>query len=252
MALHDDVAKLAQARRLTDELQGVSKAKIREVLGKLDLAGNPDVIDAVFALLDDQTASWFSKPPKGARFCDGATTAHLACHVGILQRGGTKLDREGRDYWIKPLRQLGGIEPITLNDGEFIAGHVKAKSPNSCYRLDRSLAEVLKAGADEWPKMLGEWASEDAARIRQQFQAQAAEAAHLSVDHGHSDLIRASIDTYAKRFLPGYQVVYVDDGDGDRITDSDRERFKEAGVAIHLEDGMPDVLLWNPSSEKLG
>lgn len=73
MALHDDVAKLAQARRLTDELQGVSKAKIREVLGKLDLAGNPDVIDAVFALLDDQTASWFSKPPKGARFCDGAT-----------------------------------------------------------------------------------------------------------------------------------------------------------------------------------
>lgn len=161
------------------------------------------------------------------------------------------MDREGRDYWIKPLRQLGGIEPITLNDGEFIAGHVKAKSPNSCYRLDRSLAEVLKAGADEWPKMLGEWASEDAARIRQQFQAQAAEAAHLSVDHGHSDLIRASIDTYAKRFLPGYQVVYVDDGDGDRITDSDRERFKEAGVAIHLEDGMPDVLLWNPSSEKL-
>jgi hypothetical protein len=55
--------------------------------------------------------------------------------------------------------------------------------------------------------------SKDAARARREFQAQAAEAARQLVDSGHSDLIQASINVYAARFLPGYQVIYVDDGD---------------------------------------
>ncbi|MCB1529707.1 MAG: hypothetical protein H6853_03690 [Rhodospirillales bacterium] len=131
--LHDDVAALRERTGGTpDEFQGVSKDRIRDVLTYLHLGTNADLVDGVFALLDDQTDSWFPKPPKDAKITDGATTAHLGCHIGILQRGGMKLDREGRDYWIKPLRELGGIEAITLMDGEFISGHVKAKSPNSC------------------------------------------------------------------------------------------------------------------------
>ena len=120
MALHDDVAKMRAERlkktgvAVPNALQGVTKAKIKAVLGKLALGDNADLIDGVFALLDNETDSWFTKAPKGTKFSDGATTAHLACHVGILQRGGGKLDREGRDYWIKPLRELGGIEPVAL------------------------------------------------------------------------------------------------------------------------------------------
>lgn len=257
MALHDEVAKLRAARTknggasVPDALQGVSKDRIRQVLGRLDLGDNADLVDGVFALLDDETESWFARPPAQARFCDGATTAHLACHVGILQRGNSKLDREGRDYWIKPLRELGGIEAITLQDGEFIAGHVKAKSPNSCYRLDEGLKAILKAPSDQWSAMLSAWASQDAARARREFQAQAAEAARQLVDSGHSDLIQASIKQYAARFLPGYRVIYVDDGDGDRITDDDRVRFAEAGIELRLGDAMPDVLLWNPETDRL-
>lgn len=232
-------------------LQGVSKERIRQVLARLDLGDNADLVDGVFALLDNHTESWFARPPAGARFCDGATTAHLACHIGILQRGNGKLDREGRDYWIKPLRELGGIEAITLVDGEFVAGHVIAKSGNSCYRLDEGLRAVLMAPDAEWPALLAEWASQDAARARREFQAQAAEAARQLVDTGHSDLIQASINLYAARFLPGYQVIYVDDGDGDRITHEDRARFAEAGIELRLEDGMPDVLLWNSQTDRL-
>ncbi len=257
MGLTDDVVKLGEARTKKlgyaspVALQGVTKKRIVEVLRRLDLAQNADLIDAVFALLDNETDSWFARAPRGARFCDGATTAHVGCHVGILQRNGTKLDREGRDYWIKPLRELGGIEAITLHEGEFIAGHVKAKSPNSCYRLDEGLKAVLTGRDAEWPKLLTEWASRDAARTRREFQAQAADAARLLVDSGHSDLIAASIEVYAKRFLPEYQVIYVDDGDGDRITVADRNRFKDAGIEITLDDGMPDVLLWDPGTDML-
>ncbi len=257
MALNDEVTRLREKRLAEGQpavpnlLQGVSKGRIREILARLDLGTNADLIDGVFALIDNETPSWFGKPPPKAKFADGASTAHLACHIGILQRGQGKLDREGRDYWIKPLRELGGIEPITLYDGQFIAGHVIAKSPNSAYRLSEDFKAILQAPDDKWQAMLKRWSSQDAARQRRAFQAQMAEASRLLVDTGHSNLIGAAIDHYAPKFLPGYKVIYVDDGDGDRVTDVDRQLLAEAGVELTLADAMPDVLLWNPESNRL-
>ncbi len=252
MALHDKVAAMrAELGGVPDTFQGVSKNRIREVLNFLHLGTNADLVDGVYALLDNETESWFAKPPQGAKIANGATTAHLACHIGILQRGGGKLDREGRDYWIKPLRELGGIEAITLQDGEFIPGHVKAKSPNSSYRLNEEFAAILKAPDDKWREMLTVWSRDDVARERRAFQAEMAEASRKLVDSGHADLIKASVEHYASRFLPDYQVLYVDDSDGDRITDDERQRMRDAGVELTLEDAMPDVLLWNPETDQL-
>jgi hypothetical protein len=257
MALHDRVADLRTERMknggapVPTAFQGVTKGKVRRVLTQLDLGANADLVDGVFALLDDQTPSWFGRAPAGSTFADGAATAHLACHIGILQRGKSKLDREGRDYWIKPLRDLGGFEPMTLHEGEFIAGHVKAKSPNSCYRLVEDLRAVLLAPEDTWPAMLTRWAAADAVRNRHTFQAQATAAARLLVGDGHGALIQASITQYAARFLEGYEVLYVDDGDGDRITDDDKAQLARAGVTITLDDAMPDVLLWHPETDWL-
>ncbi len=217
---------------MPDALQGVTKDRIRAVLQYLHLGSNADLVDCTFALLDDQTASWFSKAPDGTTIADGASTAHLACHIGILQRDSGKLDRKGRDYWIKPLRELGGFEAITLENGEFIPGHVKAKSPNSCYRLDEALKAVLKAPQDAWRDMLAEWARDDVSRERRAFQAEMAEAARKLIDSGHAHLIKASVENYAPRFLLGYQLLYVDDADGDRISDAERAKMAEAGVAL--------------------
>ncbi len=257
MALHDNVSNLREERlkynvsAIPNSLQGVTKEKIKQVLTRLDLGDNADLIDGVFALLDNETPSWFARPPEGATFSDGATTAHLACHIGILQRGNWKLDREGRDYWIKPLRQLGGIEPLTLHEGEFVAGHIKAKSPNSCYRLEEGLVSILRAPDDEWPNLLSEWARQDIARARREFQADAAEASRSLVQTGHGDLIKASVEVYVPRFLDGFLVLYVDDSDGDRVSDAERAKLKEAGIELTLEDAMPDVLLWNPETDWL-
>src|SRR5438067_1601007 len=106
MKLEDKLRSDIAARRLRPPpaiLQGVTKERIAEVLQALDRASR-DQIDAVFALLDDLNPNWFFEAAqKGLKFCDGASTAHIACHVGVLQRKGGKLDREGRDYWLKPL-----------------------------------------------------------------------------------------------------------------------------------------------------
>jgi len=96
-------------------LQGITKERIADVLQALDLK-TKDRVDAVFALVDDINPNlFFEAAQKGLRFCHGASTAHIACHVGeVLQRQTGKLDREGRDYWLKPLWAIGGSRKTVL------------------------------------------------------------------------------------------------------------------------------------------
>ena len=255
--LHDRVATLRKERldagkpAVPDSFQGISKIRIKQVLDKLALGNNRDIIDAVFALLDNETPSWFSKAPKGTKIADGASTAHVGCHVGVLQRGATKLDREGRDYWIKPLRELGAIDNVFLNGAVFIAGHPIAKSPNSAYRLNTDFKAILEAKAGDWEKVLTKWSGQEAIRRRHEHQAKVEAESRTQVDSKHTQLISDSITHYAKKFLPEYEVIYIDDGDGDRITEDDEEKLAAAGIALKLGDAMPDVLLWNKKTDRL-
>jgi hypothetical protein len=257
LAKVDDLAAELRRQRIEEtgtpvpeELQGVSKQKVQEVLARLSLT-HPDLVDAVYSLLDNETDSWMHNAPENAKFADGATTAQIACHIGILQRGRTKLDREGRDYWIKPLRDLGGFEAVYLHHDQFIAGHPKPKSPLSAYKLDEGFRLILKAPDGKWQSMLAQWASKDVARQRLEFQAEIAEAAKGVVGNNHGELIRASVEHYASKFLQGFKVLYVDDSDGERVSAEEEQAMKEAGVAIVLGDAWPDVLLWNPKSDWL-
>jgi hypothetical protein len=251
--LHDVVAILRNDRvrdgkpAVPDSFQGISKIRVKQVLDKLALGDKPDLVDAVFALLDDETESWFATAPKGTKFSDGASTAHIGCHVGVLQRGKSKLDREGRDYWIKPMQELGGIEPITLIDSVFVAGHPRAKSGNSAYRLNEDFKKILQAKDGEWAKALQSWTSEDAVRQRRAYQAKVQEEAKKQVESGHPQLIAAAISHYAKQFLPDYEVIYVDDGD----TTIYKTKLAEAGITLTLADANPDVLLWNRKTDRL-
>jgi len=235
-----------------DSLQGVTKKRIADVLRALDLE-TVDRVDAVFALLDDGRRSWFTSLSEDVPFSAGATVAHVGCHVGILQRGKSKLDREGRDYWIKPLRQIGAIEPVYLDSvtKSFRPGHPKAKSGNSAYRLDTGFVEVLRSSEREWRAKLATWSREDVKRARLLFQSEQAEATRATTDTAHADLIRACCEVYAPRFLPGFEVVYVDDADGERVSEPERQRLYGSGITIKLDDAMPDVLLWNSKTDAL-
>ncbi len=256
MGLEDRVRELRQqrvtesGRALPEQFQGVSKVKIREVLSKID-RDTPDIVDVVFSLLDNDTMSWFAKTPKEVNFANGASTAHIGCHVGILQRGGNKLDREGRDYWIKPLSEIGAIEQIYYTSGRFVYGHPVPKSPNSAYRLADDFKKILCANRPTWKDMLTEWIAEDNMRIRLEYQAKMAAFSKRAVDTKHADLIEACREIYVTKFLKGYEVIYIDEADGERVTDKDRASLKRAGLGISLADAMPDILLWHPHRDRL-
>jgi len=233
-------------KAIPESLQGVTKSRVSDVLSRVGRGGR-DRVDCVFALLDDETESF-----KSYKFADAATTARLGSHIAFLQRDNdSKLDREGRDQWIAPLREIGAIEPVTFHKGEFLPGHIKPKSPNSGYRLNREFVKVLKAPDDQWQSELQNWISEDTRRKRLEFQSRAAEESRKKIDTGHKQLIAQSIDVYAKHFLPGFEVLFKDDSDGQRISEDEKEKLKSAGVTLGLEDAFPDVLLWNPKSDEL-
>ena len=256
MGLEEDVRALLEEAQadgrapVANVLQGVTKERVRQVLALIDRSTD-DMVDAVFALLDDQQPSWFSKVDPSLRFCDGATIAHIGAHIGILQRGSTrKLDREGRDYWVKPMCDAGAVERVTLfkDTGKFIAGHPIAKSPNSAYRLAPDFLELLRIPADRLDEMVGAWIDADAVRQRLELQARMAEEASRQIDKKHATLIKTTVKVFAKKFLPEYEVLYVDDRDGERITEEARKRLQDAGLELGLEDAMPDILLWKPGT----
>ena len=256
MKLEDRLRSDLRSKKLgrpPERLQGVTKERVREVLRAL-ARETEDQVDAVFALLDDRTPSWFgAAAAKGMKFSAGASTAHVACHVGLLQRKSGKLDREGRDYWLKPLWEIGALEKIYFDPrrAEFVPGHPVAKSPNSSYRVAPSFLEILKASDADRPALLRAWVSEDAIRARLKVQADLAEAAAAEVENPHKNLIAAVIGVYAPRFLPGFEILYIDVGDGSRVTGRDKQALSAAGLVLELGDSMPDVLLWHKDTNAL-
>jgi hypothetical protein len=234
-------------------LQGVSKERITEVLQALDRASK-DQIDAVFALLDDLNPCWFVEAAeKGLKFCHGASTAHIACHVGVLQRNSGKLDREGRDYWLKPLWEIGALEKLYFDSekAEFLPGHPVPKSPNSAYRIAPAFLEILKAPDSDRKALLAAWTSQDATRARLQVQAKLAEATRANIGTPHQGLITAACEVYVPHFLPGFEVLYMDATDGQRVPAEQQQALQKAGIAIGLGDAMPDILLWNQKTDTL-
>ena len=140
------------------------------------------------------------------------------------------------------------LQPET---GSFVLGHPVAKSPNSAYRLAASFRDILLSPEGEWDEHLKEWILADNVRLRLRTQAELAELAKTAVDTKHSDLIRACQQHYAPRFLAGYQVIYIDDGDGDRITKEQQVALASAGITLTLDDAIPDILLWHPTFDSL-
>ena len=235
-----------------DSYQGVTKQRVREVLAVIDQC-NDNKVDVVYSLLCDEP-SWYPRAAKQElRFCDGASVAHIGTHVGILQRErNIKLDREGRDYWLKPFFEIGAIEKVYLDSNcEFSSGHPVAKSANSAYRLAKGFLEILQSPEDDWSVLAKRWMDEDVKRERLALQASQAKETADSIETPHSRLIRLSHEVYASRFLKDYDVIYVDDGDGDRITKTESKVLQEAGLELTIENSMPDVLLLNRKTNHL-
>lgn len=61
----------------------------------------------------------------------------------------------------------------------------------------------------------------------------------------HSLLIKAIIEEFAERFVPGGTLVYAGDT-GDKMGYFDREQLESLGVRVNSHGKMPDVVLYYP------
>lgn len=235
---------------LKDCYQGITLDDITIVLNRLNQYSD-DKRDVVWCLLNDEFPSLFANATQ-LKISDGASIAHLGGYIGILKRHAKRLDREGRDYWVKPLADIGAIEPITLKDGVFVAGHIKAKSPNSAYRLSASFVQLLKSvNEDDFDAIFDNYVSSVDERLAVFSQLESASIAAQG-DSAHKQLIELSISVYAHTYLPGYISVFTDFADGDRVTDEEHEKLIEYGIVFGtIEDVWPDAILINPETNTL-
>lgn len=241
---------VAEGYKVGDTYQGINLKDIETVLNKLDQF-SIDKRDAIWCLLNDQFPSPFAKSD-GFFISDGASTAQIGCYVGIFMRNSGKLDREGRDYWLKPLTDIAAIEPVTFQNGVFVPGHLKAKSPNSAYRLTQPFIKLLQSvNSKAFEETLSTYISDVDKRLAVFAQLEKQTKASIG-DSAHKTLILDSINVYAKTFLPGYEAVFTDYADGDRVSEQEKETLKKCGIVFGtIEDLWPDAILYNQEEESL-
>lgn len=260
MGLEEDVRALRQAaldageELIPEQFQGVTRDRIARVLQQVDRAGEM-MVSTVFALLDDQRDTWWPRMPDGTKLCHGATIGHIGAYVGILMQGrGRKHDREQvRDYWLKPLMEVGAVEMVQVIRGtrEIGRGHPIARSGLSGYRLTGEFVDLLKTPEDQLDAVVTDWIHEDNMRGRLAFQAEVIATTAEETDNPHSRLVAACRDHYVPQFLPEFEALFVDVDDGDYVTEEDQARLREAGVELGPDDPKPDLLLWNREADAL-
>ena len=126
-------------------------------------------------------------------------------------------------------------------------------SPNACYQVSEEAAAVMRAfGTDGWDTALDAWMAERktlAAKWARDREMQmipvtvAPEREILLTPGAHSELIRDIIKSFAPRFAPGAEVIYVGDT-GDKVGLFDEERLAAVGVTVDRHGKMPDVVLY--------
>jgi hypothetical protein len=265
MGIEDEIRQISEGtgnvdsfgtRVVPDTLQGISIERVNYVMNCLGREGIR-TSRVVFSLLDNTRPSWYRAARENQHhFSDGAQQAHISCHVGILQEENPaqrrKLDREViRDYEIIPLIGLGIIQRITHSSGTFVPGHITHNSSSSCYRLNPLFVQVLQTDENNIDAAILEWANEQAERERAFATAQALQLANERNRTPHENLIDDAAEFYVPRFLPGFEIVLIDCGEGTRITNEDLDSLQNAGLGFVAGDAFPDILLWNPESDEL-
>lgn len=126
-------------------------------------------------------------------------------------------------------------------------------SSDNCYQIEQStLALLRKVGTKEWKRALHTYLETN--------QSLAAKFAHhrdmqripVIINHGrnitlsagkHSDLIRAIIEEFIPRFVPGGELVYVGDT-GTKWGYFDEQLLDSIGVKVASHGKMPDVIIY--------
>ena len=133
-------------------------------------------------------------------------------------------------------------------------------SPNAVYQIEAEALNLLRSfGSAAWKANLKDYLSkrptlsEKNAQTRSlvQVPVQIAPGHEIKLSPGdHSELIKAVIESFAPRFVPGCRLVYVGDT-GEKRGYFDEALLDKLGVAVNAHGKMPDAVLYYPSKNWL-
>ena len=126
-------------------------------------------------------------------------------------------------------------------------------SPSACYQISEEALRVIEAfdtpqwdaAVEQWLRirtpLAAKWAQD---RAMQMIPVKVAKDREVALTPGaHSKLISDILTSFAPRFAPGAEVIYVGDT-GDKIGCFEEERLAELGVTVDRHGKMPDVVLY--------
>jgi hypothetical protein len=128
-------------------------------------------------------------------------------------------------------------------------------SPKAVYRIESAALMLLRTwGTSTWPVSLTAYLSNRQtlvaryahAREQKRVPVQATGAKGIDLSPGkHSRLIKAVVDDFAPRFVPGAVLIYAGDT-GDKWSYFDRDSLAALGVSVEAHGKMPDVVIHYP------
>ncbi len=198
----------------------------------------------LMALLDlPETKSWSeaTNPMIGIR-------AILDFARQKLDRNYAENTRESvRKYSVKQLVSAG----VLLHNPD--KPDRSTNSSANCYQVEsNALTLFRKFGEHDWAKALSAYLNthqtlaDQYARRRDMHRipVKIKKGPDITLSSGdHSDLIRAIIEEFAPRFIPGGELVYVGDT-GTKWGYFDKPLFQSLGVEVELHGKMPDVVIY--------
>jgi hypothetical protein len=133
-------------------------------------------------------------------------------------------------------------------------------SPGTVYQIaPAALALVKQYGSEEWSASLYQYLAEHKTLIERYAKERDQNKIPVRIKNGlefqlspgeHSELIRAIIEEFAPRFVPGSQLIYAGDT-GNKWGYFDKETLAELGVQVASHGKMPDVVLYYPENNWL-
>jgi len=131
-------------------------------------------------------------------------------------------------------------------------------SPKAVYQIEPEALKLIKLyGTSQWEPALEEYLAtrqtlvERYAKEREQnrLPVQIAPGKQLMLSQGeHSELIKAIIEDFAARYVPGGVLIYAGDTGGKYF---DEELLSNLGVTVDSHGKMPDVVLYYPEKDWL-
>lgn len=126
-------------------------------------------------------------------------------------------------------------------------------SPKWCYQIAPQALKLLRTfGTDHWEQNLKTYKKEHRGlqsryameRAIPKIPVKIADGKEITLSSGkHSELIKAIIEEFAPRYVPGGKVIYVGDT-GDKWGYFDEAALKGLGVEVDLHGKMPDAIIY--------